>query len=199
MLHREDLNNDQDEIISKELDLFWKRLQKVAFDGDEIHLEDEEKAQYMLGLRDEWMGRTNAWYDFLSLPIPMGVSRLKFYLAQETITVLPMLEELKLPKSIELWFCRLYKERPMFFRGGQFTLALVEGSLFWKLWETMDLLPKSNLANPYDPIIEFFDWGGWIYHEHGAITNFHPLSGSWSGSPRRAEFLIKSLDEEFSK
>jgi hypothetical protein len=67
-----------------------------------------------------------------------------------------------------------YKNPPMLWRGSSHALALIEGTLLWKLCEEKHLWKTHDLADPYLPILEFFEWGGSIYHEHGLITEFHP-------------------------
>ncbi len=53
-------------------------------------------------------------------------------------------------------------------------LALIEGSLLWNLAEEKNILIGHKLDNPYDPILEFFEWGGIIDFQDGMFIKFHP-------------------------
>lgn len=174
------------------MDEFWERLRKIPFTECEYeYVVEDYIEEHLRGLVFEWLKRTLDWYNLLSLPITQG-NGLHFYLAQEAVSILAVPEDLSLAEPIQSWFCEIRKALP-----GRFTLALIEGALFWKLWEIRKVLPHSTLKDPYEPIIEFFEWGGWIFHEHGTITNFRPMRGQFSGSPARAGNLIHCREESY--
>ncbi len=127
---------------------------------------DEEIREYLSKKVEIWLTLTRQWREALGLP-----TNSLFTLAQDLVSTY---DSFRLPQEISEWLSGWYKNPPMIWQKTRHPLALIEGSLLWKLSEEKNILFGQDLDNPYDPIIEFFEWGGYIDHEHGTLTNFRP-------------------------
>lgn len=148
------------------LDQLWHRIQKIQFGDGSEYEEDVEIRDYLTEKAVKWLTLTRQWRETLGLPADSY-----FTLAQDLVA---RHGSLQLPHEIGEWLRAWYKDPPMDWRGKRQALALIEGSLLWKLSEGNNLLNGHDIHNPYEPILDFFDWGGWIFHEHGTITDFFP-------------------------
>lgn len=152
------------------LDHLWHRIQEISFYDPYARGQKSEPdtatLDYLTEQIQTWKHLTRRWQEALELP-----KESYFTLAQDTAVASGAPE---LPQEIGEWLGSWYKDPPMNWRGFSHALALIEGALLWKLCEEQNLLGKRELGDPYEPTLEFFEWGGWIYHEHGLITTFYP-------------------------
>lgn len=80
--------------------------------------------------------------------------------------------DLQLPESIEKWLTGL--SRKDFGRGVDDETHLLRMMLGWYWLQDKRLIPNNiSVSDPFEPLLQFFELGGWISTEHGFI-DFHP-------------------------
>lgn len=69
----------------------------------------------------------------------------------------------------------------------------------WKFAEEKNILSGHKLDNPYEPIIDFFEWGGIIDFQDGMFIKFYPGPSVtlYSGITRIRESVYNTVACEY--
>jgi len=80
-----------------------------------------------------------------------------------------------LPSHMEEWLIELlHSGRIRPWRGRHYVVRGLQAYLCWTQLRELERVPDVDLADPYEPLIQFFEGGGAMYVEHGIFMDIYP-------------------------